>query len=82
VKVTNGNRTQHARANDRLLDLDEICATTRMPEATIRYKRHLGELPFIFKMSRRLVAWESDVLDWVESFRLAEQTDDSESVSA
>jgi predicted DNA-binding transcriptional regulator AlpA len=75
VKGTNGVRTQHARANDRLLEFPEIAETVHMSPATVRYKRHLGELPFIFKMSRRLVAWESDVLDYIESFRLAEQTE-------
>jgi predicted DNA-binding transcriptional regulator AlpA len=80
VKGTNDVRGQHARANDRLLDFDEICATTRMTEGAIRAKRHTGEFPCIFKLGRRLVAWESDVLDWIEAHRIAEQAE--ESVSA
>lgn len=75
MQATNASRTRHARANDRLIEIPEIAETIRMPEATVRYKRHKGELPFIFKMSRRVVAWESDVLDYVESFRLAQQAE-------
>lgn len=79
MKSTDTSRGRHTRANDRLLEFPEIVETVHMPPATVRYKRHKGEMPFIFKMSRRLVAWESDVLDYIESFRLAEQATAAES---
>ncbi|SDU16534.1 helix-turn-helix transcriptional regulator [Jiangella alkaliphila] len=46
---------------DRVLTLDEVCAMTRETKATLRYKRHKGEAPYLFKIGRRLVAYERDV---------------------
>jgi predicted DNA-binding transcriptional regulator AlpA len=64
------------RANDTLLTFpDEVCALTRMEEATLRYKRHRGEAPFLFKMGKRLYAWRSDCVAWIEAHRLADQHD-------
>jgi predicted DNA-binding transcriptional regulator AlpA len=73
-KRANGN-TRHRRADDELLQLAQICELLHMSEATVRWKRHKNELPFVFRMSRRLVAWKSDVLDYIESYRLAEEAD-------
>ncbi|MEU4287800.1 helix-turn-helix domain-containing protein [Kribbella sp. NPDC026596] len=61
---------------DRLLDLPEIANRTRMPEATIRYKRHRGELPFTFKLGRKVVAYESELDAWIAAQRAA-QNDNS-----
>lgn len=66
---------------DLLLDLSEIAARTRMPEATIRYKRHRGELPFTFKLGRRVVAYESDLTAWIESIRAAQNVQPSARVA-
>ncbi|WP_141581263.1 AlpA family transcriptional regulator [Actinomadura sp. WMMA1423] len=66
MHVTNGSRPAHARAEDRLLPFEEIVERLPMPEASIRWKRHKGEMDFIFRLGRRLVAWESDLLNWVE----------------
>lgn len=57
---------------DRLLDLREIAAMTRMPEATIRYKRHRGELPFTFRLGRRVVAYEGDVRAYIDAARASQ----------
>lgn len=46
---------------DKLLTLPEIADRLRWPENTVRYKRSLGELPFTFRLGRRVVAYESDV---------------------
>ncbi|MFI6299576.1 helix-turn-helix transcriptional regulator [Nonomuraea sp. NPDC050790] len=64
------------RSNDRLLTFpEEVCELTRMEAATWRYKRHRGEAPFLFRMGRRLYAWRSDVVAWIEAQRLADQAD-------
>lgn len=57
---------QPDRTGDRLLQLPEISERTTLEEATLRWKRHRGELPFVFKLGRRLVAWERDVLAWID----------------
>ncbi|WP_433519058.1 helix-turn-helix transcriptional regulator [Nonomuraea sp. CA-143628] len=64
------------RADDTLLTFpDEVCALTRMEEATLRYKRHRGEAEFLFKMGKRLYAWKSDCIAYIEAHRLADQQD-------
>jgi predicted DNA-binding transcriptional regulator AlpA len=59
---------------DRLLDLDEISAKLRMPKATVRYKRHCGELPFTFRLSRRVVAYEAEVDAYIADQRAPQGT--------
>lgn len=54
------------RSNDQLLLMPEIAELTRQPEATLRYLRHCGRGPRLEKRGRRLVAWKSDVLAWIE----------------
>jgi len=54
---------------DRILVIEEISAKTRMPEASIRWKKQRGELPFLFKLGRRLVAYESEVDAWIAQQR-------------
>ena len=57
---------------DQLLDLIEIAARLRMPKATVRYKRHRGELPFTFRLGRRVVAYESEVDAYIAEQRAAQ----------
>lgn len=57
---------------DQLLDLSEIAAKLRMPESTVRYKRHRGELPFTFRLGRRVVAYESEVEAYIAAQRAAQ----------
>lgn len=59
------------RTKDPLLTLEEISDVTHMPLATLRYKRHRGELPFIFKLGRRLVAYQSELDEWIDDQRRA-----------
>lgn len=54
------------RSNDELLLMPEISALTRQPEGTLRYLRHVGRGPRLEKRGRRLVAWKSDVIAWIE----------------
>lgn len=56
-------------SDTRLLTLEEIAQKTRMPENTIRYKRHRGEMPFIFRLGRRIVAYETEVDAWIRAQR-------------
>ena len=64
------------RSNDTLLTFPaEVCELTRIEEATWRWKRHRGEAPFLFRMGRRLYAWRSDVVAYIEAQRLADQAD-------
>lgn len=56
---------------DRLLTLDEISEWTHLPKETIRYKRHRGEMPFVFRLGRRLVAYESELDAWIRAQRRA-----------
>jgi predicted DNA-binding transcriptional regulator AlpA len=57
---------------DRLLDMTEISAKLRMPKATVRYKRHRGELPFTFRLGRRVFAYESEVDAYIAAHRAAQ----------
>ncbi len=73
MKAPQGQRTP-SRKGDRLLQLPEISETSTLTEATLRYMRHRGEGPPIFKLGRRLVCWESDLHAWIEG----EATKDAE----
>jgi predicted DNA-binding transcriptional regulator AlpA len=55
----------------RVIDLDEIERKTLIPKASLRYKRHLGELPFLFRLGRRLVAFEDELDAWIDQQRRA-----------
>lgn len=51
----------------KLLTLQETAEMTRTPVATLRYWRHLGTTgPRSFRVGRRVVYAESDVLRWLE----------------
>jgi hypothetical protein len=58
---------------DRLLDKEPLCELLHLGYAALRRKRSAGELPFTFILNSKIVAWESDVLDHIESVREAEQ---------
>lgn len=53
----------------RLLYLPEIIEMTGMPENTIRSRYHRGEMPPMWKLGRRLVAWEFDLIKWLDEQR-------------
>ena len=54
---------------DRLLTVPEIAERTRLSVDTIRWYRHCGTGPRMFRLGRRVVARESDVLAWIEAAR-------------
>lgn len=49
-----------------ILTIDEVSARTRIPKATLRYYRSIGEGPRTWKLGRRVVAYEDDVEAWIE----------------
>lgn len=56
----------HPRSGDRLLDFEQTLNVTTLTEGGLRWLRHSGEGPPMFKLGRRLVCWESDLLTWIE----------------
>lgn len=52
--------------NDKLLTVPEVAEMTRLPEATIRWFRHVGKGPRSAKLGRRVVYKESEVMEWIE----------------
>lgn len=52
---------------DRLLRVPEIAEMTGKPIDTIRWYRHTGAGPKMFKLGRHVVAKESDVAAWIEA---------------
>lgn len=51
---------------DQLLTLPEIAEMTRVPIDTLRWYRHRNTGPKMFRLGRRIVARESDVLAWID----------------
>jgi hypothetical protein len=56
-----------SRKGDRLIKLPEIMEIWPVPEPTIRWLRHRGDLTFIFKSGGRLMCWESDLYAHIEA---------------
>ncbi|MCY9786860.1 helix-turn-helix domain-containing protein [Nocardiopsis sp. EMB25] len=65
--------TSPNRDNDQLLLLPEVAELMRTSEATLRWLRHNGQTPYLFRSGRRVVAWKADVLAHLEAERLADQ---------
>lgn len=59
----------------RLLYLPEIMERTGMPDGTVRSRFHTGTMPCVWKLGRRLVAWEYDLTAWLEAQRRASRKD-------
>jgi predicted DNA-binding transcriptional regulator AlpA len=55
------------REGDELLQMEAIAKLTTISVPTLRWLRHQGEGPPIFRLGRRLVAWRGDVLQWIAS---------------
>jgi predicted DNA-binding transcriptional regulator AlpA len=52
---------------DQLLTITEVAAIVRVPPATLRYWRHLGEGPHSFRIGRTVRYWRTEVIAWLES---------------
>jgi len=52
----------------RPLKIPEVSAMTGIPEATLRWYRHVGGVgPRSFKLGRRIAYYEEDVLAWMQT---------------
>lgn len=49
-----------------LMFVDEVSSATRIPEATLRWLRHMSRGPRSFKVGRRVVYKRADVEAWLE----------------
>ena len=54
------------QAGDKLLTLAEAAGVLRAPVETMRHWRKVGKGPEGFKVGRRVVYRESDVLRWID----------------
>jgi excisionase family DNA binding protein len=57
-----GNRDNHE--GDDMLSIDEAAEFLRVPVATLRYWRHIGEGPFSFRIGRHVRYWRTDLVIW------------------
>ena len=64
----------------RILTLSEVAELTRLPISTLRYYRQRGSGPPTFRVGRRVVAYESDVLAWLDQQREIEVNSDLPSI--
>jgi len=53
-------------ADDELMTIKEVATLVRVPEATLRYWRHLGTGPHGFRIGRSVRYWRNDVMHWLE----------------
>jgi len=52
--------------DDELMTLKEVATLIRVPEATLRYWRHLGTGPRGFRIGRSVRYWRNDVVHWLD----------------
>jgi len=58
--------TTSPHAGDELLTLKEVATLVRVPEATLRYWRHLGTGPHGFRIRRSVRYWRNEVIHWLD----------------
>lgn len=58
--------TETPHEHDELMSIKEVADIVRVPEATLRYWRHLGAGPHSFRIGRSVRYWRSEVLIWLE----------------
>jgi predicted DNA-binding transcriptional regulator AlpA len=63
--VKHSTSEQVDRTGDRLLQLPQMSEISTLTEPTLRWMRHRGEGPPMFKLGRRLVCWERDLIAWI-----------------
>lgn len=54
-------------AHDELMSIKEVAAIVKVPEATLRYWRHLGSGPPSFRIGRSVRYWRTEVALWLET---------------
>ncbi|MFF0862348.1 hypothetical protein ACFYUV_11390 [Nonomuraea sp. NPDC003560] len=62
-------------ADDQLMLLPEIAEYVRSTPAGLRYRRHTNDpsAPPIWRQGRRLVAWKSEIDQWLDEQRAADE---------
>lgn len=68
--------TVSTRKGDRLLQLGEVAGLVRRTDNQLRWLRHAGKFAPLFNSCGRLVAWESEVIAWLEQ----QQVDDANAI--
>lgn len=63
---TQHSPTASTHAEDELMSLKEVAALVRVPEATLRYWRHLGTGPHSFRIGRSVRYWRAEVIGWLD----------------
>jgi len=67
--MSNSFRTatpEPSHAGDELMSITEVAELVRVPEATVRYWRHLGEGPRGFRIGRSVRFWRTEVVQWLD----------------
>lgn len=64
--TTRSMRSALPHADDELMTLKEVAELVRVPEATLRYWRHLGTGPHGFRIGRSVRYWRNDVIHWLD----------------
>ncbi len=59
------NHVDDNHADDEMLSIEEAAAFLRVPVATMRYWRHLGDGPFSFRVGRHVRYWRTDLVLWL-----------------
>lgn len=54
-------------AHGELMSIKKVAAIVKVPEATLRYWRHLGSSPRSFRVGRCVRYWRTDVALWLET---------------
>ena len=52
---------------DQMLTLAEVAELLRVPQATMRYWRHLGTGPRSFRIGRSVRYWRTEVWTWIDT---------------
>lgn len=58
--------THLPHVDDEMLTLKEVATMLRVPEATVRYWRHLSKGPRGFRIGRSVRYWRTEVALWLE----------------
>ena len=61
--------------DDEMLTIKEAAAMLRLPEATLRYWRHIGSGPHSFRLGRHVRYWRSHVVAWLDEQSQAQEVD-------
>lgn len=64
--IGNAETATTSHANDELLSIAEVAAIVRVPEATLRYWRHLRTGPHSFRIGRSVRYWHNEVVRWLD----------------